>query len=168
MDISFKDFGKDTDTQIQAIFSSIFILQNKLQTACDKLQKDITMKQWLLLAMTTSCQTPPTLTRLGELMGCSRQNVKKLALALEKKGFLHIKPNENNASATCIILDGKIKEYMQQNNEIHIETLSLLFRDFATQEIEQLYKYVEKLFEGIGRVEAYSKGGNENVKEEEM
>ena len=168
MDISFKDFGKDTDTQIQAIFSSIFILQNKLQTACDKLQKDITMKQWLLLAMTTSCQKPPTLTRLGELMGCSRQNVKKLALALEKKGFLHIKPNENNASATCIILDGKIKEYIQQNNEIHIETLSLLFRDFTTQEIEQLYKYVEKLFEGISRVEAYSKGVNENAKEKEM
>jgi len=45
MDISFKDFRKDTDTQIQAIFSSAFIFQNKLPTACDKLQKDITMKQ---------------------------------------------------------------------------------------------------------------------------
>jgi len=66
-------------------FSSAFIFQNKLQTACDKLQKDITMKQWLLLAMTTSCQIPFTLTRLEELMGCSRQKVKKLALTLEKK-----------------------------------------------------------------------------------
>jgi len=168
MTISFKDFEETTDSQIKAIFASIFILQNKLQTACDKLQKDITMKQWLLLAMTTSCQSPPTLTRLGELMGCSRQNVKKLALALEKKGFLHIKQSESNASATCIILDGKVEEYIQQNNEIHIETLSLLFRDFTTQEIEQLYKYVEKLFEGICRVEAYSKGVRENAKEEEI
>ena len=74
--------------KIQAIFSSAFIFQNKLPTACDKLQKDITMKQWLLLAMTTSCQIPFTLIRLGELMDCSRQKVKKLALTKKKSSYI--------------------------------------------------------------------------------
>ena len=58
-----------------------------MQTAGEKLQTEISMKQWLLLAMTECCPEPRTLTNIGNLMGCSRQNVKKLALALEKKGF---------------------------------------------------------------------------------
>ncbi len=61
----------------QGIFASIFIIQNRLQTACDKLDEEITMKQWLLLAMAGTTENPMSLTDLGRLMGCSRQNVKK-------------------------------------------------------------------------------------------
>ena len=46
----------------QGIFASIFIIQNRLQTACDKLDEEITMKQWLLLAMAGTqkalCRSP--------------------------------------------------------------------------------------------------------------
>ena len=81
-----KEFDCDMEHRIQAIFSSIFIMQNRMQTAGEKIQTQISMKQWLLLAMAGSCPEPRTLTNLGTLMGCSRQNVKKLALALEKRG----------------------------------------------------------------------------------
>ena len=74
----------------QGIFASIFIIQNRLQTACDKLDEEITMKQWLLLAMAGTTENPMSLTDLGRLMGCSRQNVKKIAHSLEQKGFLRL------------------------------------------------------------------------------
>ncbi len=66
----------DDDSRKQAIFASIFVMQNKLQTTCDKLDPELTMKQWLLLAIADSVDETLTLTKLGELMGCSRQNVK--------------------------------------------------------------------------------------------
>ena len=86
----FEKYDCDTEHRIQAIFSSIFVLQNRMQTAGEKLQTEISMKQWLLLAMTECCPEPRTLTNVGNLMGCSRQNIKKLALALEKKGFVRL------------------------------------------------------------------------------
>ena len=83
----FEKSNCDTLHRMQAIFSSIFVLQNRVQTAGEKLQTEISMKQWLLLAMTEYCQEPRILTNIGNLMGCSRQNIKKLALALEKKAL---------------------------------------------------------------------------------
>lgn len=154
----FQIYAENTETQMQAIFSSVFILQNRLQTACEKLQTDITMKQWLLLAMSEVCQDSPTLTKIGELMGCSRQNVKKLAIALERKGFVRIEQGCNNTC--CISLDEKVQKYFEGMTKKHTETLKLLFQDFSVEELENLYKYVEKLYTGISRVENYAKGLN--------
>ena len=46
--------------KIQAIFLSIFVMQNRMQTAGEKLQTQISMKQWLLLTMAGSCPEPRT------------------------------------------------------------------------------------------------------------
>ena len=77
MEALFEKYGCDTLHKEQAVFASIFILQNRLQTAGEKLQTEISMKQWLLLATVECCPGPRTLTNIGELMGCSRQNIKK-------------------------------------------------------------------------------------------
>ena len=41
----FEEYGCDTEHRVQAIFSSIFVLQNRMQTAGEKLQTQISMKQ---------------------------------------------------------------------------------------------------------------------------
>ena len=76
-----QEYGLGRAKQEKGLFASLFILQNRLQTAGEKLQTEISMKQWLLLAMAECCPEPRTLTNIGELMGCSRQNIKKLAAA---------------------------------------------------------------------------------------
>lgn len=95
----YQQYGCDTQHEMQAIFSSIFVLQNRMQTVGEKLQTKMSMKQWLLLAMVECCPHPKTLTNVGLLMGCSRQNVKKLALALEKKGLCICQPELITLSA---------------------------------------------------------------------
>lgn len=60
MDKLFEEYDCDTEHRVQAIFSSIFILQNRMQTAVEKLQTEISLKQWLLLVMTTCCPEPRT------------------------------------------------------------------------------------------------------------
>lgn len=150
----FKQFNCDTQHRIQAIFSSIFVLQNRMQTACEKLQTKISMKQWLLLAMTECCPEPRTLTNIGNLMGCSRQNVKKLALALEKKGFVNLQLSNNNS--VHIELTEEVKRYAEEIGERHLKALSLLFDDFSEQEIEQLFSLYTKLYAGLERLENYA------------
>ena len=150
----FEAFGCDTQHRVQAIFSSIFVLQNRMQTAGEKLQTEISMKQWLLLAMTECCPEPRTLTNIGNLMGCSRQNIKKLASALEKKGFVRLLTGANNS--VCIELTDKVNAYSEEMRQRHIQALSLLFADFNDDEIEQLFRFYSKLYAGVERVEQYA------------
>lgn len=150
----FENYNCDTLHRMQAIFSSIFVMQNRIQTAGEKLQTEISMKQWLLLAMTECCPQPRTLTSVGNLMGCSRQNIKKLALSLEKKGFITLISGSNNS--VCIELTDKVSNYSKEMNEQHLQSLKLLFLDFSENEIEQLFKLYSKLYAGIERVEKYA------------
>lgn len=150
----FEAYDCDTEHRIQAIFSSIFVFQNRMQTAGEKLQTQISMKQWLLLAMVDCCPEPRTLTNIGNLMGCSRQNIKKLALALEKKGFVRLLLGGNNS--VCIELTDKVKQYTEEMGKRHLQSLKLLFEDFSENEIEQLFHLYSKLYVGIERVEKYA------------
>ena len=152
----FEAFGRDTEHRVQANFSSIFVLQNRMQTAGEKLQIEISMKQWLLLAMAECCPEPRTLTNIGNLMGCSRQNIKKLALTLEKKGFVRLLLGANNS--VCIELTDKVNTYAQEMGARHLQALTLLFADFSEDEIEQLFRLYAKLYAGVERVEQYAEG----------
>ena len=149
----FETFGCDTQHRVQAIFSGIFVLQNRMQTAGEKLQTEISMKQWLLLVMTECCPEPRTLTNIGNLMGCSRQNIKKLALALEKKGFVRLLLGVNNS--VCVELTDKVNAYAQEIGGRNLQALSLLFADFSEDEIKQLFQLYTKLYAGVERVEQY-------------
>ena len=153
MDELFEKYDCDTEHRVQAIFSSIFVLQNRMQTAGEKIQTQISMKQWLLLAMTACCPEPRTLTNVGNLMGCSRQNIKKLALALEKKGFVRLLLGGNNS--VHIELTDKVGKYAEEMGERHLQSLKLLFSDFSEDEIKLLFQLYAKLYTGMERVEKY-------------
>lgn len=150
----FEKYNCDTLHRMQAIFSSIFVLQNRMQTAGEKLQTEISMKQWLLLSMTQCCPKPRTLTNVGNLMGCSRQNVKKLVSALEKKGFVRLLSGSNNS--VCIELTEEVDKYAEEIGERQAKALNLLFSDFTEEEVEQLFTLYAKLYAGIERVESYA------------
>lgn len=150
-----KKFDCDTPHRVMALFCSIFIQQNRMQTACEKIQTDMSMKQWLMLAMLEQCPEPKTLTNVGKLMGCSRQNIKKLAAALAQKGYLTMTEGANNA--VCLEETEKVAAYSAQMAERRSQVMQLLFADFSEEEIAQFYSLHEKLYAGIQRVEEYAK-----------
>lgn len=78
-------FSSTTDCQRKAIFSTLFIAGNKLQTLFDKHIPEVSLKQFMLLSIVRQSNEQLTFTQLGNLLGCSRQNVKKLAEVLMKK-----------------------------------------------------------------------------------
>nr|MBQ8245177.1 MarR family transcriptional regulator [Oscillospiraceae bacterium] len=156
MERLFDKFDCSTPHRVQGIFCNIFILQNRLQTACEKIQTEISMKQWLMLALLEQCPEPKTLTNVGKLMGCSRQNVRKLATALEKKGYLTVKEGPNHSA--CLEETGKVAAYSLEMDERRGRVLQLLFSEFTEEEIAQLYTLCRKLYKGIGQIEEYTKG----------
>ena len=147
-------FDKDRESKIKALFINLFIQQNRIQTAYDKVSAEISTKQWLLLGITANCPEPKTLTRIGQLMGCSRQNVKQLADSLEKRGYIEIK--KGTKRCVCLELTDKARQYHEEIYNTRSDFLNRLYNVFSDEEITQLYKLQTRLFDGIEAVEEYT------------
>ena len=89
-------FSSSTENQRKAIFSTLFIAGNKLQTLFDNYIPEVSLKQFMLLSIVRQSKEPLTFTQLGNLLGCSRQNIKKLANVLMKKGFITIQQSPHD------------------------------------------------------------------------
>jgi DNA-binding MarR family transcriptional regulator len=146
-------FSENHLTQKQAVFASIFVIQNRIQTSYEKVQDELTMKQWLLLLMVSVTPEPHTLTNISSYLGCSRQNAKQLAASLSKKGYLRLVPGAQN-SVHLEITEKAIsnESKMEEKNE---EAMKLLFSEFNEKEILQFYKLFKKLYLGVERFESH-------------
>lgn len=164
-------FRHTRDGQGRAIFSTLFIAGNRLQTSFDRADGQVTLKQFMLLTMLRQSGEDMTFTQLGELLGCSRQNIKKLAASLEKKGLVTISRNPRDGRACVISPTEKLAAYFRQAAQIHTEKLRDLFSVYSDGEMEQLFRLLMKLYNGLDRLEqpgqCEQKGQNEQRKQEE-
>jgi len=149
----YEQFGENTLTRMQAVFASIFVVQNRLQTSYEKAQGELTMKQWLMQTMVSVCPAPHTLTNVSAYMGCSRQNTKQLAMALSEKGYIRLVLGPQNS--VNIELTEKAAAYDKKMEKKHEEVLRLLFSDFSEEEISSFYHLYKKLYTGIERIEKH-------------
>ena len=151
-------YNTDRLSREQVLFTSIFIMQNRIQNVSEKAQKELSMKQWLLLTIISVCPKPHTLSNIGRMMGCSRQNVKKLTDTLKDKGYVIIEYGPNNS--VCVELTSKLNEYSKEVGEKQVNLLNTLFSDFSDKDIELFFNMFIKLYNGIGLIE--KKGGIDN------
>lgn len=146
-------FSDTTENQMKAIFSTLFIAGNKLQTLFDNHIPEVSLKQFMLLSIVRQSQEPLTFTQLGNLSGCSRQNIKKLADALQKKGFITIQQSPQDTRAMCICPTKKADNYFQHDFLTYQKELKYLFEIYTDEEIEMLFTLLSKLYAGIGHLE---------------
>ena len=160
-------------------FSTLFIAGDRLQTSFDRADGQVTLKQFMLLTMLRQSGEDMTFTQLGELLGCSRQNIKKLAASLEKKGLVTISRNPLDGRACVISPTEELSAYFRQAAQLHTKKLGDLFSVYSDEEMEQLFRLLMKLYCGIDRLEqpkqqserqpgqCEQKGQNEQRKQEE-
>lgn len=134
------------------IFGTLFILANNLQTVSDRYLEEITIKQWLLLVMISQYEEhPPTLGQVALLMGSSHQNVKQIAIKLEKKGFIIIEKAQDDQRALHLKLTQRCQAYFQKRDEKDLVFLDKVFSGFNNNELESfagnVYKLTNNLFE---------------------
>lgn len=157
-------FSSSTENQRKAIFSTLFIAGNKLQTLFDNHIPEISLKQFMLLSIVRQSKEALTFTQLGTLLGCSRQNIKKLADVLMKKGFITIQQSPHDTRALCICPTEKVNNYFTYDFFKYQEELKYLFEVYSDEEIETLFILLSKLYAGIENLE--KKTANENLKKE--
>lgn len=136
------------------VFGGVFILANRLQVLGDKFDESLTVKQWLLLIGIMKKEgDSPTISEVATFIGNSRQNIKKMALILEKKGFLVLKKDSQDARILRMSVTSKCKEHLYQRGTRELEFFEKLYDGFDTDLIRGLNNGITKLAENIIEME---------------
>lgn len=131
------------------IFGTIFALSNKLQVIGDKFDKNITIKQWLLLVSISKFEEPPTISEVANYVGYSRQNAKRMAAVLQERGFVTIAKDENDARALRIARTPKCIEYFAGRDQRELEFLEEIFNGFDAELTAGFYQGLSRLEKNI-------------------
>ncbi len=151
-----KDFDQNRALQEKAVFASLFILQNKVKTFFDNSDSKVTLKQFMLLVIVKQAKLRKqqlSFTQIGELLGCSRQNVKKLALVLEKHGWCNIVPSESDSRTSVIEETAKLMEYFSEISTYHMHKLEELFAVFSDEELQVFFQLMNKFNNHVNEME---------------
>lgn len=146
-------FSKSRTDQQKAIFSTLFIAGNRLQTLFDQRIPDLTLKQFMVLSILRQSEEPMSLTQMGMLLGCSRQNIKKLAVSLEKKGYVRMEESPKSRRALCLAPTKKADAYFENEFRPYQKELEILFEVYSPEEIETLFVLMTKLYAGIDHLQ---------------
>lgn len=144
----------ETLSDIEYIFGSIFALSNRLQRLGDKLNDYMTMKQWLMIAAISKSESQAlTIGETAALIGTSHQNIKKMAVILQKQGFLALTRHPSDARATVISLTDYCREYFARRSDTETSFLEAVFHSFDSEAISGLHQGLRLLEQNIERME---------------
>ena len=136
-------------TEEYVIYGMLFSLSNRIQTIGDKEFSDITMKQHFLMVALDLFVEPPTLKQMGELIGCSYQNVKRMANHLEKNGYLIIQQDKEDKRKLLLVSTGKIKQ-MSEFREGSIKFMKGLYQGITRENLKITLATLKKMDRNIG------------------
>ena len=137
-----------------AIYGMLFSLSNRIQTIGDKSFEDskITMKQHFLMIGLSIFEGPPTLREMGELIGCSYQNVKRMAEHLQRETYLNIVQDKNDKRKLLLVSTGRIEKLAESTTEMTVSFLDKLYKDIGKEELETTLATLKKMDKNIGGI----------------
>jgi len=128
------------------IIGCVSLLSNKITQFGDSILPDITFKQWFLLIMISKMELrEKSVNSIAEVVGTTRQNVKKMLVPLENKGYVRIEKSNSDARALKVELTEKAYQYFTDNDASTAHETEKLFSAFSTEEIEGLACTLKKL-----------------------
>lgn len=136
------------------IYGAIFSLSNRLQISRDKFDPNISTKQWFVLANIAQFEGGnPNLGDIAQRIGTSRQNVKKIALILEKTEYVKMKKDDKDSRHIRIVLTSKGRAYYEERAEQEDDYLKQLFDGFEEKALTELYSGLRHLMKNVIQME---------------
>lgn len=138
------------------IFAQIFRLSNSLQVYLDTMLKEdqLTSKQMFLMIVIGSFGTSaPTFREAAERSGSSYQNIKQIALKLEKNGYVSIVEDAQDRRAKRLLLSDHAKLYWDKRGASDVASMEKLFEAFTIEELAQFDSYILRLQQGINKLD---------------
>lgn len=143
-----------------ALFGLFFAFHNQLQSCGDSFYKEITCKQFFLLASLQLHKESPTANEICQTMKCSRQNVKEILNVLANKGFVELIEDKYDKRKKRITVTDKFKTLSKEYKQKEIEFMNLLFKNTSEDESVFVYKFLSKLEKNLQEYQKINKRGS--------
>jgi DNA-binding MarR family transcriptional regulator len=127
-------------------FRLIITLAQELRGMMDaRLQESgLTTQQAALLTVIEVKGNPPTMTEAARAMGMSHQNIKQLAVVLERKGFLNMVPDEHDARSKRMETTRKHRKFWARRDPHDHAVVAGWLAGLTSQEQEMLAQLLGK------------------------
>ncbi len=135
-----------------AIYGMLFSLSNRIQTIGDRELQDITIKQQFLMIGLQLFENPPTLKEMSELIGCSYQNVKRMAEQLKKSGYLDIVKDVGDKRKLLLVPTDKMARTEAKNKEKTIQFMQELYQNIDANDLNTTLKTLKQMDQNIGGI----------------
>lgn len=132
------------------VYGMLFEVSNRIQTFGDEQFKDITMKQhFMMVVLELFGDKSPTLSELADAVGCSYQNIKRMAAALEKNQYVKIIEDDKDKRKRHIIMTDKFTKMGESNQKMTLTFMEGLYSGIEEQELEGVVKVLKKMEDNI-------------------
>lgn len=139
--------GIDMETML---YGTLSVLDNRMQACQNDAYPDITMKQhFLMVCVNLYSEDYPTLKQASDLLGCSYQNVKRLATSLQTQGYLCITPDENDKRKLLLVPTGKFEECHAEKNHVAEQFMKRLYKGISKEELEITLNVIRKMTQNL-------------------
>ena len=127
-----------------------YIADSELQT------DDLTTKQYLTVVVIENLYDhPPSISELAESLSSTHQNIKQIALQLQKKGFIKIERDQNDKRTWRLNVTEKNKAYWNSRAKEHEAIVRSFFASLTDTEIQTFSALLLRLI--MGTNETYRK-----------
>jgi DNA-binding MarR family transcriptional regulator len=140
--------GADVAVRLRT-FRLVLIAANVLRGVMDRrLADDGLTTQQAALVTIAKAHGAPSFSECAKAIGTSHQNVKQLALSLERKGFLRIVPDAEDGRVRRLVTTKKNDRYWATRERADHEVILRAFADLSPAEARQLFRLLAKLRAG--------------------
>lgn len=146
---------KSWQPEMNECFGIIFLLERKLESIFDRIlaPENITAKQWLVLAAVgTVLGGEPTIQDVARQLSTSHQNVKAIALNLEKRGFLQLKKDSKDKRVTRLAITAQSEVLWQAREDVDKANLVEVFQLLSNEELKHLKEGLFTLMKGANQM----------------
>lgn len=106
----------------------------------------ITTQQGALLQVIESRSEPPTLSQVAETMNMTHQNVKQIATALERKGFVAIARDPLDRRARRLTVTAKHRRFWSRRNPADFASVERWLSALGDDEVASMLAMLERVY----------------------
>ena len=137
--------GADVVVRLKT-YRLLVVVANGLRTLTDRLfaEDGLTTQQAALLTV-AKAHGAPSFSECATVLATSHQNVKQLALALERKGFLRIVKDREDGRVRRLVATAKNDRYWAARNPSDHEEVLRAFARLSPAEARTLFRLLRKV-----------------------
>ncbi len=143
--------GPDGATRVR-IFRLVLVLAQQLRTLMDqRLRPDGLTTQQAALISVVDALGSPSLSAAAAVLGTTHQNVKQLASALERKGFMRVVDDESDRRVRRLTTTAKSRDHWAQRSAADQREVTDWFSQLTADEAATLFDLLLRLQRSVAQ-----------------